>query len=139
MSDLGAEARNLDQIKVRDRIIDAIERWAGDEGETVLHLYDPNEVKLIARAIRDALMPPPTATLRDPDALDGFTVHAGWATDGSADLSMCHDACGWWLEDEAIPGAVAPAVHDYPFEGSAPLRTLAERALLHACEKRQGD
>jgi hypothetical protein len=74
------------------------------------------------------------------DALAGFTVCAGWGNDGSADLSMRHDPCGWWLDDDVIPGAVAPAVHGHPFEGAASLATLAEQALLHTanCEKRQG-
>ena len=78
--------------------------------------------------------------MADVRALAGFTVYAGWGNDGSADLSMGHDACGWSLPDEAIPGAVAPAVHGHPFEGSASLKTLAEQAILHgsACiQKRQ--
>lgn len=68
----------------------------------------------------------------DLDALAGFTVCASWGNDGSADLSMRHDTCGWWLADEAIPGAVAPVVHGHPFEGSASLKALVEQALLHA-------
>jgi hypothetical protein len=71
----------------------------------------------------------------DLDVLDGFTVHAGWGNDGSADVSMGH-ACGWWLDDDAIPGAVAPDVHGHPFEGSASLKALAEQALLHAANCR---
>lgn len=73
------------------------------------------------------------------DALDGFTVYAGWGNDGSADLSMGHDACGWSLADDAIPGAVAPAVHGHPFEGSASLRSLVEQAMLHTASCNRKD
>lgn len=46
---------------------------------------------------------------------------------------MRHDPCGWWLDGEAIPDAVAPAVHGHPFEGTAPLLVLVQHALQHRC------
>ena len=57
-----------DRLKLRYEIEEAIEAWR-DRDETaepgILHLYDPNEVKELARAVRDRLMPLPTPVTID--------------------------------------------------------------------------
>lgn len=70
--------------------------------------------------------------MTDLDALAGFTVYASWGNDGTAELSMRHNTCDWWLDDAFIPDAVAPRpVHSHPFEGSAPLDVLVGEARRH--------
>lgn len=70
-------------------------------------------------------------TTPEPGDLAGFTVYASWCNDGSAELSMGHDACDWWIDDNAIPDGVAPTVHGHPFEGKAPLDVLVSEARKH--------
>ena len=63
--------------------------------------------------------------------LDDFTLYASWGNDGSADLTLTHTPCGWYADDDALPGTAAPAIHGHPWEGKAQLSALVAAARKH--------
>lgn len=80
---------------------------------------------------RDRGVLPCEHIVAEHDDLVGFVVHAGWCNDGSAELSLGHEPCGWFLGDTEIPAMERGAVLGTPFEGSAPLVLLVDAALRH--------